>query len=172
MAPILLTLLLGLLLTTAFAALTTNPLNMISVAFAILFVGIAVDFAIQFSVRLREAQTEACDLRAALAATGRRAGGQILVAAAATAAGFLAFVPTDFSGVAELGLIAGAGMAIAFACTLTVLPALLALFRPQAGARDAGFAWASSPSRSSRASSPRRPRSRAGRPRRSACAAA
>ena len=39
--------------------------------------------------------------------TGRRVGGQILVAAAATAAGFLAFVPTDFRGVAELGLIAG-----------------------------------------------------------------
>lgn len=140
--PILLTLMLGLLLTTAFAALTVSPLNLISVAFAILFVGIAVDFAIQFSVRLREAQVEAQDLRAALAITGRRAGVQILVAAAATAAGFLAFVPTDFSGVAELGLIAGAGMLIAFACTLVFLPAALVLFRPRAAAQEVGFAWA------------------------------
>ena len=140
--PILLTLLLGLLLTTAFAALTVSPLNLISVAFAILFVGIAVDFAIQFSVRLREAQVEAQDLRAALAITGRRAGVQILVAAGATAAGFLAFVPTDFSGVAELGLIAGAGMLIAFACTLVFLPAALMLFRPRAAAQEVGFAWA------------------------------
>jgi len=141
-APILLTLALGLLLTTAFAVLTVNPLNLISVAFAILFVGIAVDFAIQFSVRLREAQVETHDLRMALAATGRRAGVQILVAAAATAAGFLAFVPTDFRGVAELGLIAGAGMLIAFACTLVFLPALLMLFRPRTAAQEAGFAWA------------------------------
>jgi len=139
--PILLTLLLGLLLTTAFAALTVSPLNLISVAFAILFVGIAVDFAIQFSVRLREAQVETHDLRRALAVTGKRAGVQILVAAAATAAGFLAFVPTDFSGVAELGLIAGAGMLIAFACTLVFLPAALTLFCPRAAARDVGFAW-------------------------------
>jgi len=140
-APILLTLLLGLLLTTAFAALTVSPLNLISVAFAILFIGIAVDFAIQFSVRLREAQVETHDLRRALAVTGQRAGVQILVAAAATAAGFLAFVPTDFSGVAELGLIAGAGMLIAFACTLVFLPAALTLFRPRAAAGDVGFAW-------------------------------
>ena len=140
--PIVLTLMLGLLLTTAFAALTTSPLNMISVAFAILFVGIAVEFAIQFSVRLREAQTEAPDLRAALAVTGKRAGVQILVAAAATAAGFLAFVPTDFSGVAELGLIAGAGMLIAFACTLVFLPAALVVFRPRTPGREVGFAWA------------------------------
>ena len=59
--------------------------------------------------------------------TARRSGGQILVAAAATAAGFLAFVPTDFSGVAELGLIAGVGMLIAFSCTITVLPAAIAV---------------------------------------------
>ena len=150
-APILLTLMLGLLLTTAFATLTVSPLNLISVAFAILFVGIAVDFAIQFSVRLRDAQMQARDLHSALTATGQRAGAQIMVAAAATAAGFLAFVPTDFSGVAELGLIAGAGMLIAFCCTLVFLPAALMLFRPRAtacgkGARGAGFetgfAWA------------------------------
>ena len=138
--PILLTLILGLLLTTGFATLASNPLNLISVAFAILFVGIAVDFAIQFCVRLRAAQLQAVDLPGALAATAGQAGGQILVAAAATAAGFLAFVPTDFTGVAELGLIAGAGMLIAFACTLVFLPAALMAFRPRAAAAEVGFA--------------------------------
>ena len=42
------------MLTTGFAALAVGTLNLISVAFAILFVGIAVDFAIQFCVRYRE----------------------------------------------------------------------------------------------------------------------
>ena len=60
----------------------------------------------------------------------QRVGTQILVAAAATAAGFLAFVPTSFVGVAELGLIAGVGMLIAFICTMTFLPAAITLFRP------------------------------------------
>src|SRR5208337_742511 len=72
----------------------------------------------------------------------RRVGGQILVAATATSAGFLAFVPTSFIGVAELGLIAGAGMLIAFICTMTFLPAAITLCRPPGEARLVGFAWA------------------------------
>ncbi len=142
--PIVCTLVLGLLLTTGFATLTSSPLNLISVAFAILFVGIAVDFAIQFTVRYREMAAVSPDVVAALEATAQRSGGQILVAACATSAGFLAFVPTDFSGVAELGLIAGVGMLIAFACSMTVLPAAIVLFRSgRAGmGGEAGFGWA------------------------------
>jgi len=137
--PILLTLILGLLLTTGFATLAVGTLNLISVAFAILFVGIAVDFAIQFSVRFREMRLDRPEIAAALGETARRVGIQVLVAALATSAGFLAFVPTSFSGVAELGLIAGAGMLIAFACTITFLPAALAVFRPPAEAGEIGF---------------------------------
>ncbi len=142
--PIMLTLIVGLVVTTGFATLTSSPLNLISVAFAILFVGIAVDFAIQFSVRYREMCQEHPDGPSALEAAATRSGSQILVAAAATSAGFLAFVPTDFSGVAELGMIAGVGMLIAFATTVTVLPAAIMLLRPRHGrmAGEAGFAWA------------------------------
>ncbi len=143
--PILFTLVLGLLVTTGFATITSSPLNLISVAFAILFVGIAVDFAIQFSVRYREVSAaHPGEPVAALALTAERSGVQILVAAAATSAGFLAFVPTDFTGVAELGLIAGVGMLIAFACTMTALPAAIMLCRSGTGvmAGEAGFAWA------------------------------
>jgi hopanoid biosynthesis associated RND transporter like protein HpnN len=140
--PVLLTVLLGLLLTSGFAALAVGTLNLVSIAFAILFVGIAVDFAIQFAVRLRDMALGAPDLPSALARTGQRAGAQILVAALATSAGFLAFTPTDFLGVAQLGLIAGVGMLIAFVCTLTFLPALLALFRPAGGPGEAGLRMA------------------------------
>jgi hypothetical protein len=68
-----------------------------------------------------------------------RVGVQILVAACATSAGFLGFVPTSFSGVAELGLIAGVGMLIAFACTLGFLPAMITLCRPRGEAVVVGF---------------------------------
>ncbi len=139
--PILLTLGLGLTLTTGFAALAVGTLNLVSVAFAILFVGTAVDFAIQFCVRFREIRLHARSAGAALVATGAQVGPQILVAAAAIACGFLAFVPTSFNGVAELGLIAGIGMLIAFVCTLGFLPAALTLFGPRDEARGVGFAW-------------------------------
>ena len=140
--PILSTLALGLMLTLLFAAAAVGTLNLVSVGFGILFVGIAVDFAIQFCVRYREIRREHPDPAAAMAETGRRVGGQILVAAAATSAGFLAFVPTDFRGVAELGLIAGIGMLIAFFCTVTFLPAAVALCRPGGERASVGFRWA------------------------------
>ena len=65
--PALATLMLGLMLTLLFASLAVGTLNLVSVAFAILFVGIAVDFAIQFSVRYREWRFE-------LRRSGPRAG--------------------------------------------------------------------------------------------------
>lgn len=129
--PILLTLLGGFALTLGFAAIAVGTLNVISVAFAVLFVGLAVDFAIQFTTRLRDERLLQPDLALALRQTARVSGGQIAVAAAATACGFLAFAPTAFLGVAQLGIIAGVGMGIALVCTVTLLPALLGLFKPR-----------------------------------------
>jgi hopanoid biosynthesis associated RND transporter like protein HpnN len=140
--PILLTLGTGLALTLMFAALAVGTLNLVSVGFGILFIGIAVDFAIQFSVRFREVRITIKDIGAALNETGRRVGRQILVASTATASGFLAFVPTDFRGVAELGLIAGVGMIIAFFCTLIFMPAFIMLLRPRDEREEVGFHWA------------------------------
>ncbi|MDE8349946.1 MAG: MMPL family transporter [Acidocella sp.] len=128
--PILATLLLGLVYTISFAAIAIGVMNLISVAFAILFIGLAVDFAIQFCVRLRDVRYGTPELELAITETARQAGGQIALAAGATACGFLAFAPTDFVGVAELGVIAGVGMVIAFLCTIIFLPALLRLLRP------------------------------------------
>ena len=108
-----------------------GPLNPISVAFAVLFVGIAVDFGIQFSVRYRDERFRADDFVDALRGAARGIGGPLAVAAAATAVGFFSFVPTDYTGVSDLGLIAGVGMLLALALNLTLLPALLTILRPQ-----------------------------------------
>ena len=143
--PILATLTLGLLFTASFAAAAVGTLNLISVAFAILFVGIAVDFGVQFAVRYREVRHEIADAPLAMRQTLRRAGISIGIAAAATAAGFLAFVPTAFKGVAELGIIAGVGMLIALLCSLTFLPAALTLCRPHGEPDAVGYAWAGPP---------------------------
>ena len=141
-AAIVITLTVGLLATTAFAVLAIGPFNPISVAFAVLFVGISVDLGIQFSVRYRDERYRVGDLTEALTRTARGIGRAMAVAALAAGVGFFSFVPTDYSGVSELGWIAGVGMIIALVLNLTLLPALIALMRPRGEPRPVGFAWA------------------------------
>jgi hopanoid biosynthesis associated RND transporter like protein HpnN len=141
-AAILVTLVVGLITTAAFATAAVGHLNLISVAFAVLFVGIAVDFGIQFSVRYRAERFAIDDLAEALRRATGRVGVPLTLAAAATAVGFLSFLPTDYLGVSQLGLIAGVGMIIALVLNLTLLPALLALLRPAGEAVPVGYTWA------------------------------
>ncbi|MGH7125086.1 MAG: MMPL family transporter [Stellaceae bacterium] len=137
--PILITLAMGLVIAAGFAAFAVHSLNLISVAFAVLFIGIAVDFSIQFSVRYRSERYEVDNLAEALRRTALGIGGALAVAAATTAVGFISFVPTAYTGVSDLGLISGAGMLIALALNLTVLPALLVIIRPRGERRAVGF---------------------------------
>lgn len=140
--PIFLVLISGLVITTAFALLTVGSLNLISVAFAVMFTGIAVDFGIQFGVRYRDVRFHTPDLAAAMKRTGWVVAVPLLLAALSTAAGFLSFTPTSYRGVAELGLIAGSGMLIAFSLNITLLPALLHYIKPGAEAEAMGYKWA------------------------------
>ena len=117
-----------------------GTLNLISVYFAVLFVGLGVDFGLQFSVRYRAERHKVDDVREALLQAGRRAGAPLTLAALATAAGFLSFLPTVYKGVSELGLIAGVGMLIAFATSITLLPALLSLLKPPSEPEQLGYA--------------------------------
>ena len=104
-----------------------------------LFVGPAVDFSIQFSIRYRDQRHRTGALDTALGAAARTIGPSLALAAAATAIGFLSFVPTPYVGVRELGWIAGVGMVIAIALNFTLLPALLTLLRPKPEAEAVGF---------------------------------
>lgn len=141
-APILITLFVGLIATTAAAMATVGSLNLISVAFAVMFVGIAVDFGIQFGVRFRDEHHKEPDTGKAMLSAARLIAAPITFAAAASAIGFLAFIPTDYRGVSELGMIAGMGMGMAFLLNLTLLPALLSIFKPPAEPEAIGYAWA------------------------------
>ncbi len=129
----------GLSITAAAGMLMVGTLNLISVYFAVLFVGLGVDFGLQFSVRYRAERHEVDNLREALLQAGRRAGAPLTLAAFATAAGFLSFLPTVYKGVSELGLIAGVGMLIAFATSITLLPALLSVLKPPSEPAQLGY---------------------------------
>jgi uncharacterized protein len=130
----------GLILTAAIGLWMVGALNLISVAFAVLFVGLGVDFGIQFSVRYRAERFESHDLENALLGTAKGLAGPLLLAAASIAAGFYSFLPTTYVGLSELGLIAGTGMIVAFGTTVTLLPALLAVFNPPGELEPIGYA--------------------------------
>jgi hopanoid biosynthesis associated RND transporter like protein HpnN len=129
----------GLFITAAIGLALVGAFNPISVAFFVLFVGIGVDFGLQFSVSYRAERFERDDLTAALLSTASNTGGRLALAAAATAAGFMAFTPTAYEGLSELGQIAGVGMIVAFVMSITVLPALLKLLNPPAEPHPLGY---------------------------------
>ena len=135
------TLFIGLSITTAAGLFLVGSLNLLSVAFAVLFVGLGVDFGIQFSVRYRSERFKNDDLRKALEQAADYCAVPLSLAAMATAAGFLCFLPTDYKGVSELGEIAGIGMLVAFLGSITVLPALLRLLNPPGEKEPVGYAF-------------------------------
>jgi hopanoid biosynthesis associated RND transporter like protein HpnN len=130
-------LLVGLVCTAGFATLAIGHLNMISVAFAVLFIGLGVDFGIHLCMRFQELMRTGVSADSALLETTRGVGSSLVLCAVTTSVGFFAFVPTDFIGVAELGVIAGVGIFIGLAASFTIIPALLVRARSISNAPDA-----------------------------------
>lgn len=136
---ILATLIIGLAMTTTLGLAVYGAFNVISVAFIVLFVGLGVDFAIQFCVRYRAERHRVDNLPVALTQAGAGIGGGLTLAALAVTAAFYAFLPTDYAGLAQLGMIAGSGMIVTYVLSITLLPALLVLLGPRGEAEEPGF---------------------------------
>ncbi|MCC6780783.1 MAG: MMPL family transporter [Hyphomicrobiales bacterium] len=132
-------LLAGLAMTAAVGLAAVTAFNLISVAFFVLFVGLGVDFGIQLAVRYRAERHEEDDLHKALLNTARYVGAPLTLAATATAAGFMSFLPTPYKGLSELGLLAGLGMIVAFLTSITLIPALLTILRPPGEPEELGY---------------------------------
>lgn len=129
------TLLVGLIITAGLATLLIGQLNLISVTFAVLFVGLGVDFGIHLCLRYKEEIQRRSPhddgLRQAVKAVRR----PLSLSAICAGLGFIAFVPTDYLGLAELGIISATGMAVAWSTSLLLLPALLQLMPLKMGSR-------------------------------------
>jgi hopanoid biosynthesis associated RND transporter like protein HpnN len=121
------TLIVGLIWTTGFAIAFIGSLNLISVTFAVLFVGLGIDYSIQFCLRYRELMKTGLHHENSIVTTAKGVGRSLLVSCVTIAIGFYSFVPTAYAGVGELGLISGTGMFISFFANLTLLPAILTL---------------------------------------------
>lgn len=131
-----LTLVTGLIWTSGFSALAIGSLNLISIAFAVLYIGLGIDYSIHLCLRYQELTAKQVAKSAALQTALCDIGRSLLICTITTATGFYAFIPTSFAGVSELGLIAGTGMVISLILNLSLLPALLYLFPVQQAARQ------------------------------------
>ncbi len=121
------TLITGLLFTAGFATAALGHLNLISTAFAILYIGLGVDYAIHICLRYRDQLAQGMEKLSAIAGAVKTIRGSLTLCTLTTATAFYAFVPTAFSGVSELGLISGTGMFINLLLSLSLLPACLAV---------------------------------------------
>jgi len=127
-------LIITIILTSAFAAAAVGELNLVSVAFTVLLVGLGLDFAIHLLLHIQERRADGQTTNRALKGAIHEVGPALALAAPTTALAFLSFVPTEFDGIAQLGVIAGAGVLIAFFVSVTFLPAALSAL-PDARAR-------------------------------------
>jgi len=118
-------LIIGLGYTMAFATASIGHLNILTITFVPMLVGLAIDFGVHLVTRyeeeLRHGKTEAEAVAKAMVFTGKG----IFTGAVTTAMGFLAMAFTNFRGIQEMGVICGGGLLICLVPMMTLLPALL-----------------------------------------------
>ncbi len=119
---ILITIIIGLVITLGVTSIVIGSLNLISVAFAVLFIGLSVDYGIQVCSRINEN-------RNLLSYKDSRNISDIsktlLIASVPSIIGFLSFIPTDYIGLSELGIISAIGLVVGLVVNITFLPCLL-----------------------------------------------
>jgi uncharacterized protein len=108
-----------------FATVAVGELNLLSIVFALVLVGIGVDFGIHIIIRYVEAKTDGSDVDPSVRTAIFKSGPGIILGAVTSLCAFYAVIWSDFIGLAELGLIGGTGVLLCLIAMLTVLPAML-----------------------------------------------
>ena len=124
---LIISLIVGLILTLGLTTIFIGSLNIISVAFAVLFIGISVDFGIQLALRLFELE-ETLNIKNIKKKIGE-VSSSLLIVGTTSMIGFLSFIPTSYIGLSELGLISSFGIIIGLLTNMILLPSLLISFK-------------------------------------------
>lgn len=119
------TLVIGVGWTMGFATLAVGHLNLLTVTFCTILIGLGIDFGIHFIYRYDEERVAGLASLEAMQETLAGAGRENLTGAFSTAIAFWVLIFTDFIGIAELGIIAGTGILLCYLAMALVLPALL-----------------------------------------------
>lgn len=108
-----------------FITLSVGHLNILSISFGAILIGLGIDFGIHYVTQYAQQRSRGLSCDAALEQTATRIGGGVVTGGLTTALAFLAAALTDFTGVAELGIIAGGGIVLCVLAAIVVLPALI-----------------------------------------------
>jgi hopanoid biosynthesis associated RND transporter like protein HpnN len=122
-----LVLLIGMAWAFGYVTLTIGHLNILSVTFTVTLIGIGIDFGTYYVARYMQLRRQKRSCAEAIVETSQAVGPSISTGAITTAIAFFAAGLTSFTGVAELGLIAGGGLILCALAQLVVLPASLYL---------------------------------------------
>ncbi|UNC93234.1 efflux RND transporter permease subunit [Candidatus Contubernalis alkaliaceticus] len=128
-------LLLGAVLATAFAWLVYKNLNMFSISFAILLLGLGIDFGVHIISRYLEEREGGLDVSAAVATTVRETSSGIFVAAITTAIAFFTFLMAEFTAFTQMGVISGGGIILLCVTMIFVMPSIILLFDLKGGSQ-------------------------------------
>jgi uncharacterized protein len=135
-------LLVGMAYTMAFTTLTIGHLNILTITFAPILIGLAIDFGVhlitRFEEELRRGRSEQEAMTKAMVFTGQG----IFTGAFTTAGAFLAMGLTDFKGIQEMGIICGGGMLVCLVPMMTMLPVMLLGGRTNVVSRTEGDPFA------------------------------
>lgn len=112
--------------TYGFATLTIGQLNLLSIVFMLVLIGVGMDYGVHLLARYREYR-ESDDVRSSIGAAILHAGRGNLTGALTSSIVFFMALLTSFQGLRELGLIAGAGLLLCVIAMTLVLPALLVI---------------------------------------------
>ena len=132
----LLALLVTILITAGFAALLYDALNLVSIAFMVLLIGLGIDFMIHLAMHVQEERTRGLSGSESIRQSNHHIGAALALCAPTSAIAFFAFAPTHFTGMTQLGIVSGFGVLVAFAVAVTLLPAVFALLPPNSGVRN------------------------------------
>lgn len=120
-------LLIGIAWSMGYITFSVGHLNILSVAFGVILIGLGIDFGIHYLARYLEDRERLLETDAALIETAQSVGPGIVTGGLTTALAFFMAGLTDFTGIAELGIVAGGGIVLCVIAALTMLPALLHL---------------------------------------------
>ncbi len=110
-----------------YVTLAVGHLNILSVSFGVILIGLGIDFGIHYVARYLQVRKTAADCRKALIETSSSVGPGIVVGGLTTALAFGTAALTDFTGIAELGIIASGGILLCILAAMFVLPAMIFL---------------------------------------------
>jgi len=123
--------------TLGYLTLAVGHLNILSIAFGVMLIGLGADFSIHYLGKYLDLRKSGWDVTESLCQSAELVGPAILTGALTTSGAFYAASFAEFTGVAELGIIVGGGILFCVTTTFTVLPALITLVTPTAPGKNA-----------------------------------